>query len=295
LISSYSGLVLLNKPSGITSFKVLNSLKKTLNTGKIGHTGTLDKFAEGLMLVLTGKMTKLAPFFSNLDKEYIATYKFGEETNTLDPEGSIIFSADVPDFKTIEQHISNFTGNIMQTPPDFSAIHVNGQRAYKLALDGKETKLKERPVTIYLYKMLNWEPPYLKVKIKCSKGTYVRSLARDLGLATGSRAHVSTLRRTEVGSWNIENSICPKQFVPERDIIQGIDLFKNINNISTAFVDDTKAKMILNGLPITQWIDKDTDFLNESTAFFDEQGLFLALITNLNNRLVYRFVQDRSK
>ena len=112
MISSHSGLVLLNKPSGITSFRVLNILKKKLDSGKVGHTGTLDKFADGLMLVLTGKMTKLAPFFSNMDKEYLAIYKFGEETDTLDPEGKITATAPVPEIGIIEKNIESFIGKV---------------------------------------------------------------------------------------------------------------------------------------------------------------------------------------
>jgi len=113
LISTHSGLVLLNKPKGITSFRVLGSLKKSINSKKVGHTGTLDKFAEGLMLVLTGKMTKLAPFFTNMDKEYRAVYKFGEETDTLDPEGKTIFTSALPSLEEITNQIKNFKGNIM--------------------------------------------------------------------------------------------------------------------------------------------------------------------------------------
>ncbi|MCD6397917.1 MAG: tRNA pseudouridine(55) synthase TruB, partial [Spirochaetaceae bacterium] len=221
MISSHSGLVLLNKPKGITSFRVLGSLKKRINSGKVGHTGTLDKFAEGLMLVLTGKMTKLAPFFTNMDKEYRAVYKFGEETDTLDPEGKTIFTSALPSLEEITNQIKNFKGNIMQVPPDFSAIHINGERAYKLAVKGKKPVLKERPVSVYNYEVENWEPPYLHVKVNCSKGTYIRSLARDLGRSTSSRAYVCELQRTKVGVWNIENSVLPENIDPDKDIFSG--------------------------------------------------------------------------
>ncbi len=153
MIYSHSGLILLNKPSGITSFRVLNIIKKKLNSGKVGHTGTLDKFAEGLMLVLTGKMTKLAPFFSNMDKEYLGVYKFGEETSTLDPEGEITATAAVPGIGIIEKNLDNFIGNILQRPPEFSAIHINGKRAYKIAVSGQKPVIPERPVTIYDYRI----------------------------------------------------------------------------------------------------------------------------------------------
>lgn len=293
MISSHSGLVLLNKPSGITSFKVLNGLKKKLNSGKVGHTGTLDKFAEGLMLVLTGKMTKLAPFFSNMDKEYIATYKFGEETETLDPEGKVIAVSDIPDLEKIEKNIPYFTGKIMQQPPDFSAIHINGQRAYKIAAAGKKPDIPKRQVTIYSYKILKWSSPFLTVKVKCSKGTYIRSLARDLGLACNSRAYVSELLRTEVGDWNVINSVLVENFDPDKNIIYGKSLFDLISSIDIFDVNKDQAARILNGIPITGWIDnKESIPLGVSAIFYEND--FLALIEQSEGKIKYKFVQDRN-
>ena len=294
MIYSHSGLVLLNKPSGVTSFGVLNILKKKLDTGKVGHTGTLDKFADGLMLVLTGKMTKLAPFFTDMDKEYIAVYKFGEETNTLDPGGEIIASADIPDLNIIEKKIDSFKGNIMQQPPDFSAIHINGQRAYKLAVAGKKPDIPKRSVIIHDYRIQNWDPPFLSVKVKCSKGTYIRSLARDLGLACNSRAHVSALLRTEVGKWNIKDSVPAEKFNPEKNIISGKDLFNMIDPINVFNVSNLQADMILKGLPITSWLNDKYELPNGFSACFNENDSFLALIENIAGIYKYKFVQDRT-
>ncbi|MCK5153114.1 MAG: tRNA pseudouridine(55) synthase TruB [Spirochaetales bacterium] len=293
MISAHSGLVLLNKPSGITSFRVLNSLKKKLDTGKVGHTGTLDKFAEGLMLVLTGKMTKLAPFFSNMDKEYIASYKFGEETETLDPEGKVIAYSEIPTLETIEKNLSGFMGEIMQQPPDFSAIHINGQRAYKLAAAGKKPLIPKRSVKIYKYEIQNWNPPFLSVKVKCSKGTYIRSLARDLGIACNSRAYVSALSRTEVGNWNIKDSVLPDNFDPDKNILSGKNLFNMINSINIYTVSELQADMILKGLPIRKWIEKNDILTNGFSALFDKKDNFLALIENTDGNCIYKFVQER--
>ena len=294
MISSHSGLILLNKPTGITSFRVLNGLKKKLVSGKVGHTGTLDKFAEGLMLVLTGKMTKLAPFFSNMDKEYLATYKFGEQTETLDPEGKVVETANIPDIDTIERNLSEFIGEIMQRPPDFSAIHINGQRAYKLAINGKKPDIPKRPVIIHEYTIQNWDPPFLSVKVKCSKGTYIRSLARDLGIACNSRAYVSALKRTEVGKWHIKDSILPDNFDPDKNIVSGKELFKMINSIDLFYANETQATLILNGFPIIKWIEKTDSFSIGYTAIFDIKENFLALIENINSNYEYKFVQDRT-
>ncbi len=295
MISSHSGLVLLNKPSGITSFRVLNLLKKKLGSGKVGHTGTLDKFADGLMLVLTGKMTKLASFFSNMDKEYLAIYKFGEETDTLDPEGEITATAQVPEIGVIEKNIESFIGNIMQRPPDFSAIHIDGRRAYKIAVSGEKPDIPERPVIVYDYRIEDWNPPYLTVKVKCSKGTYIRSLARDLGRACESRAYVSSLSRITVGSWNISDSISPDDFDPDKSIISGTTLFKKIPSINIENVNDTQAVMILNGYSISRWNDRNIVFSSGTTALFDSRGNFMALIENKEGILNYRFVRDRTE
>ena len=295
MISSHSGLVLLNKPSGITSFRVLNILKKKLDSGKVGHTGTLDKFAEGLMLVLTGKMTKLAPYFSNMDKEYSAVYKFGEETDTLDPEGKIISTAAVPEIDIIEKNIESFIGNIMQRPPDFSAIHLKGRRAYKIAASGEKPDIPERPVIVYDYKIEEWKPPFLKVKVKCSKGTHIRSLARDLGIACGSGAYVSSLSRTTVGSWNITDSVSPDDFDPDKSILSGMTLFKKIPSICIENVNDKQAGMILNGYSITRWNDRNIVFSSGTTALFDSREKFMALIENKEGILNYRFVRDRTE
>ena len=292
MISSHSGLVLLNKPSGITSFRVLNSLKKQLNTTKVGHTGTLDKFAEGLMLVLTGKMTKLATFFSNMDKEYEAIFKFGEETDTLDPEGKITGSTSIPSFYDIEKSLPDFIGDIMQQPPDYSAIHINGKRAYKLTLAGEKPEIPKRSVIIYDYEIKNWNPPFLTVKVKCSKGTYIRSLARDLGLASGSLAYVTSLKRTEVGKWHLKDSVFPHNFDPDEDIITGKKLFNMLDSVNILTVTENQSDMILKGYPINQWNDEPIS--NGLTALFSRKDNFLALIENNEDILSYRFVQDRS-
>lgn len=293
MISSHSGLVLLNKPSGITSFRVLNTLKKKLNSGRVGHTGTLDKFAEGLMLVLTGKMTRLTPFFTNMDKEYIAIYKFGEETNTLDPEGTITATASIPAINLIEENIDTFIGSIMQQPPDFSAIHINGRRAYKIAVSGQKPVIPKRPVTVYDYKITEWNSPYLTVNVKCSKGTYIRSLARDLGTACGSRAYVTSLKRSKVGSWNVEDSVSPDFFDPELNIISGLQLFNLIPGMGIAIVNDTQAEKILNGIAVSLWINKSLGFAPGPTAIFDSKENFLALVEKNGNSIKYKFVKER--
>jgi len=199
-----SGLILLDKKQGITSFEALGEVKRALGTGKVGHTGTLDKFASGLLVVLAGRALKLSKWFSHCDKQYTGTIRFGIETDTLDPEGNIIAEAEVPTRDKVEQALSQFTGDIMQEPPVFSAIHVNGKRASSLARGGHPPEMKRRPVSIYKIELLSWQPPLADIFVHCSSGTYIRSLARDIALASGSRAHLCALTRTKVADFTLE-------------------------------------------------------------------------------------------
>jgi tRNA pseudouridine55 synthase len=199
------GLILLNKPHGMTSFDALRDIKRILGTGKVGHTGTLDKFAEGLLLVLTGRALKLSKWFTHCDKQYEGTICFGAETETLDPEGAVIANAPLPSREDVEQVIPKFLGEIEQTPPAYSAIHIDGERASALARRGEALEMQKRPVTIFRLELLSWEPPYAKIFVRCSSGTYIRSLARDIALAAGSRAHLTALIRTQVAGFKLGN------------------------------------------------------------------------------------------
>ena len=199
------GLILLNKKPGITSFDALHEIKRALGTGKVGHTGTLDKFAQGLLLVLTGRALKLTRWFTNCDKQYLGKIRFGQETDTLDPEGEIIAEAPLPSREQVESVLKKFSGNIKQEPPVYSAIHINGKRASQLAREGKIPEMKKRPVTIYKLELLNWEPPFAEIFVHCSSGTYIRSLTRDIALAAGSRAHLVSLTRTQVAGFKLES------------------------------------------------------------------------------------------
>jgi len=202
-----SGLILLNKKAGLTSFQALGEVKRALGTGKVGHTGTLDKFASGLLVVLAGNALKLSQWFSHCDKQYTGRIRFGIETDTLDPEGKITGEAEVPPREKIEQILSQFTGNIMQEPPVFSAIHVNGQRASSLARSGRTPEMKKRPVEIYKLELFSWQPPFADIFVHCSSGTYIRSLARDIALAAGSRAHLCELTRIKVAGFSLDEAV----------------------------------------------------------------------------------------
>lgn len=207
------GIILIDKPAGMTSFGVVARLKRVLKEQagkkfKIGHTGTLDPFATGLMIIVTGNECKNAQNYSKLDKVYEATIVLGQTSTTGDPEGEIAVSSKekVVSSKEVEAALAKFIGEIEQTPPIYSAIKINGQRAYKLARRGEEVEMPSRKVTIYSLEMLDYSWPELKIRTHVSSGTYIRTLAEDIGKALGVGAYCRELRRTKIADWSVDDA-----------------------------------------------------------------------------------------
>lgn len=201
-------IIFVDKPSGMTSFGAVARVRRILSEReghkvKVGHTGTLDPFATGLLILLAGKATKKAPELTKLDKVYEATIRLGESSTTGDPEGEIMKTGEAPTLAEIEAIIPKFVGKIQQTPPAFSAIKVNGQRAYKLARAGKEVEIPSRTIEIYSLDILSYEAPELRIRTHVSSGTYIRTLAEDIGKALGCGAYCSALRRTQIADYKI--------------------------------------------------------------------------------------------
>ncbi len=205
--SDVRGILLLDKAPGQTSFQSLSIVKRVLGTGRVGHCGTLDKFAEGLMIVLVGSYTRLVPWFTGLDKTYEAKILLGEETDTLDPEGTVIEHAPPPEEPAFRAAIPSFVGAIDQVPPSYSAIHVDGKRAWQRVRDGQTLTMPPRPITIYELSLEAWQPPCANVSVHCSSGTYVRSLARDIARASGSCGRLETLSRSGIGAFSRDDAI----------------------------------------------------------------------------------------
>lgn len=217
LMKAKSGILLVDKPAGWTSFDVCAKIrgqiraeytargeKPTKRQLKVGHAGTLDPFATGLLIILLGDATSRASEFLKLDKVYEATVELGKTSTTGDPEGELTeVNTTQPTREEIEQVLEQFRGEITQRPPAFSAIKINGQRAYKLARAGKEVVIPERTVTIYELETTDYLYPNLKIRARVSSGTYIRTLAEDIGKALGVGAYCSELRRTHVGQWDI--------------------------------------------------------------------------------------------
>ena len=175
---------------------------------KVGHTGTLDPFATGLLILLVGKGTKRANEFLKLDKEYIATLRLGANSTTGDPEGEITEHeiCEKPNKEAVEKCVEKLVGENSQRVPAYSAVKINGQRAYKLAREGKQVEMPVRKVKVYKIEILSYEWPELKIRCKVSSGTYIRALAEDIGKALGTGAYLTELRRTQVGEYRVEGA-----------------------------------------------------------------------------------------
>ena len=205
-------IVLSDNPTGMTSFGVVARLRRKISEQvghkvKVGHTGTLDPFATGLMILLVGKATKRSDEFLKLDKWYEATICLGKVSSTGDPEGELTdVSADIPTKEQICQTITQFIGEIKQTPPAFSAIKIDGQRAYKLARQGKTVDMPSRSVQIYALELVDYNYPILKIKTHVSSGTYIRTLAEDIGKSLGTGAYCQELRRTKIAEYDVDDA-----------------------------------------------------------------------------------------
>ncbi len=206
------GIIVVNKPKGITSFDVIRKLKKILKTKKIGHTGTLDPLAIGVMLVCVGKATKLASDLEAKDKIYIADFDIGYATDTYDIEGKKVAENTIEISKeNLEQSIKKFIGNIKQIPPMYSAIKIDGNKLYHLARKGIEVERPERNVTIEYINLLDFKDNKVKIETKVSKGCYIRSLIYDIGQDLGTYATMTALQRKQVGDYSLENSYSLEQ------------------------------------------------------------------------------------
>ncbi len=273
------GWINLYKPKNITSFKAINSIKKKFSINKIGHAGTLDPMAEGVLPIAIGKATKLIPYISNMNKEYEFTVTWGTQTTTDDAEGKILFESDyLPKKKEIEKKIINYIGSINQIPPKVSAVKINGKRAYKLFRDNKKFMIQPKKVFIEDLCITDHSTNKTSFKILCGQGFYVRSLARDLALDLKTYGHISSLRRSKVGKFIEKNSILLD------DLIKIGQTHGVINCISTtiSMLDDILAyeieeKLDIENLSFGRSIKIDEKkILNSSSINLDKKNIFLS-------------------
>lgn len=270
---NWDGLVLLNKPQGRTSHSVVQEIRERLNISKAGHLGTLDPIATGVFPVCLGKATRLASFYMGADKCYLAAFRFGYFTTTDDREGEpegpyskVKFSSE-----QLEKGVAGFQGEYIQTPPAFSAKKIKGQKAYQLARKGKKPQLAEQRVKVFDIRLIHFEGDVATIFIHCGSGTYVRSIARDLGKKMGCGAHVQELSRTRFGPFSLEQTVAPD--APAKEIRSSfIPMEKMLSQFPEILLDADTTKKILNGSAI----ELEEAVHEEWVRLFNKQKTLLA-------------------
>jgi len=266
-----SGWINVDKPYGMSSTKVVSILRWLFKTRKVGHAGTLDPLATGVLPVAIGEATKTIFLIQDRSKEYEFVLQFGKEMTTYDEEGSVVAESDfMPDLEQIEQILPEFSGYIEQIPPIFSAIRVNGERAYKMARAGESVEMKPRKIVIYSIVIINFDKENKTVgfRVECGKGTYIRSLGHDIAKKLGGLGYIKALRRTKVGSFTKKNLISIeklKELVhnagPEECLLS-VD--SALDDIPAIFFSEEDTNKLLRGMKVKAEISVD----NQSSEYF---------------------------
>ena len=257
---SLFGFLNIYKPVGMTSHDVVSILRRVTKIKQIGHTGTLDPFAEGVLPICIGKATRLIEYLQD-DKEYLATVQFGAATNTFDLDGEKVFTSDKKVSRDdIKEGLKSFEGEIFQLPPIFSAIKVKGKKLYEYARKGEEVEIQPRKVVIENIELKNFDEELQQAQIllKCSKGTYIRSIANDLGKNLGCGGYLIKLIRTQAGKFRVENSVQLDGIDVESNLINPLDIL----NLPKIAVDNDDLARIKNGMPIYKTCDKIGNFVS---------------------------------
>ena len=288
-IAPPGAIVLLDKEKGMSSFAALAPFKRAFGTRKIGHTGTLDPFAEGLLIACVGYATKLASLFDELDKKYIATIHLGVETDTLDPEGTEVATGPVPDEFEVRNVLSRFLGEIEQAPPAYSAVKVAGKRSYALARSGELIVHPARKVFIRSLTLTHYAPPRAEISVECSKGPYIRVLGRDIARECGSVAHLTALKRTDVGPFSIEEIDRDKKYMS----LTPIDAIRRLPGIYVAGTDQkTLTKIYHGGAFRVEELDPIPNG-HGICGIVDDIGRLVAVVELSENEIRYKFVIAR--
>lgn len=254
-----NGVLIIDKPMGFTSHDIVNILRKKLGIKKVGHTGTLDPNATGVLPILVGDATKISKYLIEHDKTYVVEMELGKATDTQDSEGKILESRDVKKYNTeeIEKALNSFLGKQIQIPPIYSAIKINGKKAYEYARNGQEIEMPEREVEIYDINFLWYENDSIKFQVKCSKGTYIRTLCQDIAKRLNTIAYMKNLKRTEIDLFKIEKSITiddirNKEKNIQEKLIPIEEIFKKNPKIN---LDAEKLNQFLNGVKLTKKLE----------------------------------------
>lgn len=261
------GIIIINKTKGCTSHDIVYKIKKMLNE-KVGHTGTLDPMAEGVLPILVGKGTQASKYLINHDKKYIVELQLGTKTDTADSEGKIVeqqpINKEIITIENIEKILQTFIGKQEQIPPIYSAIKINGKKLYEYARKGQEVELKPRQIEIYNIKLINYsiEEKQIKFEVFCGKGTYIRSLCEDIATKFETVGYMKSLKRIQVGDFKIEDSITIEEL---NDIVQKnelentktiITLEKLFEKLPSIKLENRKLELFLNGVMLTQKLNE---------------------------------------
>ncbi|MGM9551774.1 MAG: tRNA pseudouridine(55) synthase TruB [Clostridia bacterium] len=266
------GIVIMDKPMGITSFKALGIIKKAYGTKRVGHTGTLDPDATGVLPILVGNATRGAELIVSTEKEYVTVIRLGVKTDTLDLSGKILEERVVNvTNEEIKEVVSSFAGDIEQIPPMYSAISVDGVRLHDLARQGIEVERKPRLVTIHEIEIVDISIPEITLRVRCSKGTYIRTLADDIGEKLGCLGAVKSLRRTKTGIFSLKDAHTPEEIAqnPQGCILPLDTCFMEYDAIK---LNERQSKMVRNGVPI--YYNKH---IGQTLRVYDYMGEFITL------------------
>lgn len=279
-----NGVLVVDKPKGITSFDVVRDVRRALKVKKVGHTGTLDPMATGVLPICIGDGTKIAQFITEATKAYDATVKLGATTDTLDAEGKVLETRPVPTItrELLESAFEKFRGTISQVPPMYSAIKIGGKRLYELARAGEEVERQPREVTVFELTLRDFSADEFKLSVRCSKGFYVRTLAADLGEALGCGAHLSALRRTQSGPFVLAQSIPLTDVKPDAVLVGLNEALKDLPQLD---VTEAEAQRVRHG-----GVVEVAPSLSGVFRIIEPGGGLLAMADAVRGRLVYRRV-----
>jgi tRNA pseudouridine55 synthase len=282
------GILNINKPTGMTSFRVVALVKRLTGERHAGHAGTLDPDASGVLPVCLGKATRVVEFLMDNHKTYHAEIELGKATDTYDASGKVVAEKDSIGInkQQVEQTLENFRGEIKQTPPMFSALKHQGQPLYRLARAGIDVERKSRAVKIYRLELVDWEPPRVMLEIECSKGTYIRSLANDLGEVLGCGAHLKNLVRTRYGIFDIKDAITLEQ-LDKNSWQQNLHPIDSVlQDMDAITVDEQGEAAIKTGSPLDENNPDSTS--GKYRRAYNKDGRFLAIMTRDKDSSLWR-------
>lgn len=244
-----NGILLVDKPVRLTSHDVVDRIRKASGIRRIGHTGTLDPAATGLLVLCIGAATRLSEHLTGLDKGYEGAMRFGVVTDSYDLDGKVTETNPLPDLtiEQIQEQCDRFVGNIMQVPPMVSAVKVGGERLYKRARQGETVEREPRPVTVLEFRVLEYTPPDATIRIRCTRGTYVRSLCHDVGQAIGCGATLAALRRTFVGRHSVEEALPVDAFVTRQNVLDRLLCIDSALDLPEVFVPPRMRNLVVTG------------------------------------------------